>query len=55
MDLIKTTVSIKARTYAEFYKNKEKVNYKITKYGMFIEVPNNKKDQRGGSRKDALH
>jgi alpha-L-fucosidase len=28
-----------------FYKNKEKVNYKITKYGMFIEVPNNKKDQ----------
>ena len=28
-----------------FYKNKEKVNYKITKYGIFIEVPNNKKDQ----------
>jgi len=28
-----------------FYKNKEKVNYKISKYGMFIEVPNNLKDQ----------
>ena len=28
-----------------FYKSKEKVNYKISKYGIFIEVPNNKKDQ----------
>lgn len=28
-----------------FYKSKEKVNHKINEYGMFIEVPNNKKDQ----------
>jgi alpha-L-fucosidase len=28
-----------------FYKSKEKVNYKISKYGIFIEVPNNKKNQ----------
>jgi len=28
-----------------FYKSEEKVNYKISKYGIFIEVPNNKKDQ----------
>ncbi len=27
-----------------FYKSKEKVNYKISKYGIFIEVPNNKKE-----------
>ena len=28
-----------------YYKSKEKVNHKISEYGMFIEVPNNKKDQ----------
>ncbi len=28
-----------------FYKSKEKVSHKINEYGMFIEVPNNKKDQ----------
>ncbi len=28
-----------------FYKSKEKVNHKINEYGMFIEVPTNKKNQ----------
>ena len=28
-----------------FYKSKEKVSHKINEYGLFIEVPNNKKDQ----------